>query len=64
MGPLAVIERTYILPGIPKLFQKMVNSARTTRRPSGAHRILAHHVYERRGDLAGSLSTIAERPQG
>ena len=62
--PLAVIERTYILPGIPKLFQKMVNSAleqhpETFTGPTVFSRTMFTKTGE--GDLAGSLSAIAER---
>ena len=58
--PLAVIEDTYILPGIPKLFQKMLKAQESQFR---GPLIFSQTIFtdSGEGDLAASLTAIAEK---
>jgi molybdenum cofactor synthesis domain-containing protein len=56
--PLVVIERTFILPGIPRLFQQMVEAhAGRFKGPAAHTRVLYSNLGE--GDLALKLSSVA-----
>ena len=61
--PLAVIENTYILPGIPRLFQQMLK-AQESRFKGPA--VFSHTVFTNtgEGDLAHPLTAIAEKYGG
>ncbi|QDZ19975.1 FAD synthase [Chloropicon primus] len=58
--PLAVLNGVYILPGIPRLFQKMITAHESRfKGPS----VFSHAIYTNsgEGDLADSLTAIAEK---